>query len=563
MLANTVRELELQSDRTIANIYIGKTYILRRKKPGGGYLKFDPLNSNTWKKKGISSRWQDHKKHNYGRDGLVVLGAITRETMPERSSQVNQEHFALAMEQKLLHHYLLSHPDPKVPVVNETFSTGATTKQVSYAYAVYMAFRYEDETFSEEEPMDTSPSFPIQANEHDQSTSSAQRPTLFLSDTSYMQPSLTATDDVVLLPSNFPAHQFSSPSPTRRPQVTFSSLPLPGAGHNNQLASKRTIVKSNTSCPSTPRGRGILKKIPKKQPQRQPFTSARNLIPAFNSERLSHDDQHAGRANLPHTVNTSTAYGSSYTSCQRYTATPPSAPYLNSQTSPITSPSCGTSNPHSSTIKSVSITLTTGGSQSIGIEVNLQPTLKQATVSSSQNIPQTLDTFPDISNQNSSVTTSRFMMLEQSHTHSTPISYSRKRCLEQTQIKSTRHQASPTNPSDRLTTSLPGYLPLPKTKNLTPNAGKSPRPSKRPNLSTSATYSEYHSLTTSRSRHFPIINSTSAAEPSDIICLSPSSSGKAKAQDICEVVTISDSDSDSDCEIVIGPEKFKQSFPNH
>ena len=125
--------------------------------------------------------------------------------------------------------------------------------------------------------MDTSPSFPIQANEHDQSTSSAHRPTPFLSDTSYMnsmQPSLATTDDVVLLPSNFPAHQFSSPSPTRRSQVTFSSLPLPDAGLDNQLASKQTIVKSNTSCPSTPRGRGILKKIPEKQPQRQPFTSA-------------------------------------------------------------------------------------------------------------------------------------------------------------------------------------------------------------------------------------------------------------------------------------------------
>ena len=253
-------------------------------------------------------------------------------------------------------------------------------------------------------------------------------------------------------------------------------------------------------------------------------------------------------------MNTSTAYGSSYTSCQSYTATPPSAPYLNLQTSPITSPLCGTSNPHSSPIKSVSITLTTEGSQSIGIEVNLKPTLNQATVSSSQNIPQTLETFPDISNHNSSSTTSRFMMLEQSHTHTTPVSYSRKGCLEQTQIKSTRHHASPPNPSDLLTTSLPGYLPLPKTKNLTPNARRSPQPSypsKRPNLSTSATYSEYYSLATSQSCHFSIINSTSPAEPSDIICLSPSPSGKAKIQDSCEVVTISDSDSDSDCEIVI------------
>ena len=46
-LEDTVRELELQSDRTIANIYIGKTYILRKKEPGGGHLKFDPLDHHT------------------------------------------------------------------------------------------------------------------------------------------------------------------------------------------------------------------------------------------------------------------------------------------------------------------------------------------------------------------------------------------------------------------------------------------------------------------------------------------------------------------------------------
>ena len=147
---DTVRELELQSDRTIAKIYIGKTFIKRRKKPRGrGFQKFNPLRHHTWKKNGISSRWHDHRQQEYGRDGLVVLGAITRETMPEKcreSGQIDQEDFTLAMEQKLLHHYLLSHPDPRV--VNESFSTGQLTKERSYAYAVYMAFRYEGEPSS-------------------------------------------------------------------------------------------------------------------------------------------------------------------------------------------------------------------------------------------------------------------------------------------------------------------------------------------------------------------------------------------------------------------------------
>ena len=144
-LDQTIEDLE--EERKIAKIYIGKTFIRRRRIQGGGFKTFEPLDHHTWRKNGISSRWQVHKHEYYGRDGLVVLGAITRETMPERCrGQVHQEDFALAMEQKLLHHYILSHPDPRV--VNESFSTGQATKDKCYAYAVYMAFRYEGEPLS-------------------------------------------------------------------------------------------------------------------------------------------------------------------------------------------------------------------------------------------------------------------------------------------------------------------------------------------------------------------------------------------------------------------------------
>ena len=76
---------------------------------------------------------------------------------------MHQEDVALAMEQKLLHHYLVSHPDPRV--VNESFTAGQATKDKCYAYAVYMAFRYEGESspstmcqYSEPGPSHTSPS---------------------------------------------------------------------------------------------------------------------------------------------------------------------------------------------------------------------------------------------------------------------------------------------------------------------------------------------------------------------------------------------------------------------
>ena len=135
-LESTIRELELQSDRTIAQIYIGKTYIPRKNKRGGGFMRLDPLNHNTWKKEGISGRWGDHKKQDYGRDGMVVLCAITRDTVPGR--EMHQEDFTLDMEQYLIGHYW---DDPRL--ANRTYNTGQRSSRY-YAYALYMAFRYAD-----------------------------------------------------------------------------------------------------------------------------------------------------------------------------------------------------------------------------------------------------------------------------------------------------------------------------------------------------------------------------------------------------------------------------------
>ena len=91
--------------------------------------------------------------------------------MPE-GSPMSQEDFTLAMEQKLLHHYLLSHPDPRV--VNETLTAGHLAEHNYHAYAVYMAFRYEDKTFLEEEETNTPPFSLREASQSDTSTSSTQ-----------------------------------------------------------------------------------------------------------------------------------------------------------------------------------------------------------------------------------------------------------------------------------------------------------------------------------------------------------------------------------------------------
>ena len=140
-LDSTVRELESLSKQRIAKIYVGKTYIPRKKASGKRYMPFDCLAPNTWKMTGIRNRWRDHHRQNYGRDGLVVLCAITKETVPNRS-QMSQEDLAQAMERRLLDHYLFDHPEKGV--VNETFTTGNLSEHNYHAYGVYIAFTYEE-----------------------------------------------------------------------------------------------------------------------------------------------------------------------------------------------------------------------------------------------------------------------------------------------------------------------------------------------------------------------------------------------------------------------------------
>ena len=78
-LDSAIAEVELESGRRIRQIYIGKTFI----PPAVRFQTIDPLNHNTWGRAGIHNRQHHHRFQDYGRDGMVVLGAITSETVPE------------------------------------------------------------------------------------------------------------------------------------------------------------------------------------------------------------------------------------------------------------------------------------------------------------------------------------------------------------------------------------------------------------------------------------------------------------------------------------------------
>ena len=191
--------LEENSLRTINKFYIGKALITQRRKPRGkGFIKFDPMDPNTWKKNGISSRWGTHKKEDYGRDGMIVLTAITKEAVLHRhqgnkKSLPHQEQYGLALEQMLQHHYKLKKNDPRF--ANNTFTSGGSDKGKSIAYAVYIAFSLSDH---DEETTMEGVSNPQQlASDEDSSISAMNDP----SQTSTQEPNVMSTSESLFSPT--------------------------------------------------------------------------------------------------------------------------------------------------------------------------------------------------------------------------------------------------------------------------------------------------------------------------------------------------------------------------
>ena len=135
----TLSRIESESLSTIEKFYIGKAFIKQRRKPGGrGFIKFDHMDTNTWKKNGIGSRWATHKKEEYGRDGLIVLTAISRDCVLQTNphKKLHQEHFTLALEQTLIHHYRFKPNETRLE--NNSFNTGGVGSNKTKAYCVYV-----------------------------------------------------------------------------------------------------------------------------------------------------------------------------------------------------------------------------------------------------------------------------------------------------------------------------------------------------------------------------------------------------------------------------------------
>ena len=136
--------IERGTGREIRKLYIGKTNV--RSWRGRDFDRMDP---DTFSKEGISGRRSYHKKKDYGRDGMVVLGVITRKIAASlgfrddhhsaRKWIFKQERCALKIEEQLQSCFSYDRR-----FSHKTYHQGKTSKREAIGYVIYLCFSYRD-----------------------------------------------------------------------------------------------------------------------------------------------------------------------------------------------------------------------------------------------------------------------------------------------------------------------------------------------------------------------------------------------------------------------------------
>ena len=135
-----------ECNKEVEEFYIGKTSIRGKKiRKKDAYKEVDPTDPGTWvTTDGIAARWHHHHGkpcQSYARDGMVVLAVVTQDTIPQK--RVSKEDIAFALEQQLLHHFLIDKADKRCK--NTGFAQGSSDNDDSPAYVVYMTFSLGEE----------------------------------------------------------------------------------------------------------------------------------------------------------------------------------------------------------------------------------------------------------------------------------------------------------------------------------------------------------------------------------------------------------------------------------
>ena len=156
------------NNKQLEEFVIGKSFVKRRTG-----VTFRPDRPTTWSLGGgVNGRWRDYFNRDYY--GLVVLGCVERELIPTKTKglgfsyevtekkdnnetvnkskrfKVDQQLYALALEQSLIHHYMFVKPDKRLR--NHSLDCGGKSEESGYqGGVVYVAFKVKDDENDEED----------------------------------------------------------------------------------------------------------------------------------------------------------------------------------------------------------------------------------------------------------------------------------------------------------------------------------------------------------------------------------------------------------------------------
>lgn len=140
-ISNALEDLASGSGKIIGKIYIGKTFVHKCKRRD-----FDPLDPSTFTKAGIGSRWNYHKKQDYGQDGMVVVAIVTHTVAANlgygkfygKNWVVDTQQCALDIEEALIKKF----SDDGRLANDTTYHPGHKEKGNAIGYPIYFTFSY-------------------------------------------------------------------------------------------------------------------------------------------------------------------------------------------------------------------------------------------------------------------------------------------------------------------------------------------------------------------------------------------------------------------------------------
>ena len=155
-ITTSMEEIRKGWDVELKKFYIGKSHIKKHDK-----RRFDVSNSATWRLgNGINGRYSSHIKEDHGRNGLIVVAVVTRDSIPQSclddGTIKHQEEYALLLEKRLIQKFRSNHTHCSI-LANTTTEPGKTDGESSIAYAVYMTFTMDTQSQQSNAHIDTTP----------------------------------------------------------------------------------------------------------------------------------------------------------------------------------------------------------------------------------------------------------------------------------------------------------------------------------------------------------------------------------------------------------------------